>query len=66
MAQFWVIGGQYKDTSFRELEAGAREERHGPFATYEDAYKAWSGRTRATVDSATMRFRIISDDAPAS
>lgn len=66
MAQFWVIGGQYRDTRFAELEPGVREERHGPFATYEEAYKVWSGRTRATVDSATTRFRIVHDDAPAT
>ena len=66
MAQFWVVGGQYKDTRFLELEAGAREERLGPFATYEEAYKAWTGRTRATLDSATTRFRIVRDDVPAT
>ena len=63
MARFWVVGGEYTDTSFTRLVPGKPEERHGPFATYRDAYEVWSARARATIDDATVRFRII-EEAP--
>jgi hypothetical protein len=56
---YWVIGGEYTDLSFKMLAPGAREERHGPFATYKDAYDVWQSRARATIDDAMVRFRII-------
>lgn len=62
MQRYWVVGGEYTDTDFKTLAPGTREERHGPFATYADAAKVWAGRTWATVDSATTRFRIVSED----
>ena len=61
MAQFWVVGGDYADTSFRVPAPGAVLERLGPFPSYEEAHKAWAGRTWATVDRATMRFQILDD-----
>ena len=56
---YWVIGGEYTDLSFTKLAAGTSEERHGPFATYKEAYEVWQSRARATVDDAMVRFRII-------
>lgn len=61
MASFWVIGGEYADTSFKTLAPGAREERHGPFATYGEAHDVWQVRARATIDDALIRFRIIEE-----
>lgn len=61
MARFWVVGGEYTDTNFIKLAHGKAEERHGPFATYREAYEVWSARARATIDDATVRFRIIED-----
>jgi hypothetical protein len=66
MAPFWVVGGEYTDTSFRDLVPGKREERLGPFATYHEAYQAWFGRARATIDDATVRYRIVEDEASAA
>jgi Domain of unknown function (DUF4170) len=56
---YWVIGGEYTDLSFTKLAPGAQEERHGPFATYKEAYEVWQSRARATIDDAMVRFRII-------
>lgn len=56
---YWVIGGEYTDLSFTTLAPGAREERYGPFATYDEAYRRWQERARATIDDAMVRFRII-------
>ena len=61
MARYWVVGGEYADVKFDRLASGAREERHGPFASYAEAYQVWQARARATVDDALIRFRIIED-----
>ena len=55
---FWVIGGSFKDTSFREW-AGV-PERHGPFETYAEAEAKWQELAWATVDDATAQYRIES------
>lgn len=61
MARYWVVGGEYADARFETLAAGAREERYGPFATYDEAYVKWQERARATIDDALVRFRIVED-----
>ncbi len=60
---YWVVGGDYTDTRFKELAPGAREERLGPFASYREAWDVWSARARATVDVATVRYRIVASDS---
>jgi hypothetical protein len=65
MARYWVIGGEYADTSFNRLAPGTREERHGPFASYEEAYEVWQARARATIDDALVRFRIVEESQAA-
>jgi len=57
MAQFWVVGGEYKDTHFVEV-LGPGEEWVGPFADYESARKEWAKRAWGTVDEAHTRYRI--------
>ena len=61
MAAFWVVGGEYADLTFTTLVKDATLERHGPFATYHDAYEVWQARARATIDDAMIRFRIVED-----
>jgi len=63
---YWVIGGEYRDGSFAELAPGTQKERLGPFATYDEAKKAWGTRAWATVDNALMRFRIVEDEEKAA
>ena len=60
--RYWVVGGEYSDTSFSAFAPGRREERYGPHASYREAYAAWSVRARATIDDATIRYRIIADE----
>ena len=64
--QYWVVGGEYKDTTFRDTVPGKEEERLGPFESYEEAHKVWATRAWATVDNALMRFRIIGDKSKAA
>jgi hypothetical protein len=59
MTQFWVTGGEYTDTRCDTLMPGAKEERYGPFATYREAYEFWSSYARATIDNATVKYRIV-------
>ncbi len=59
MTRYWIVGGEYTDTSFSVLEAGRHEERIGPFDNYDEAYAVWFARARATIDNATIRDRIV-------
>lgn len=59
--RFFVVGGDYIDTNFRNLAEGASEERYGPFETYEDAYHAWQERAWSSVDSCTKRYRVVEE-----
>ena len=63
MSRFWVVGGEYADTAFKKLVAGGKEERIGPFDSYEAAKAAWQARAWATVDSANTRYRIVKEAA---
>jgi Domain of unknown function (DUF4170) len=62
MTQYWVVGGEYADTSFAKIAAGKAEERLGPFEDYDAAHKAWAARAWATVDDANARFRIVAEE----
>jgi hypothetical protein len=64
--RYWVVGGEYTDTSFRAFAPGKTEERYGPYDSYHEAYQAWSARARATIDDATIRYRIQSEDRSAA
>ena len=55
---YWVVGGSYTDTTFKETVGGAPEERIGPFAGYDEAFDTWRARAMATVDDAHARYRI--------
>lgn len=61
--QYYVIGGEYADTSFTKIAEGKTEERYGPFLEKE-AYDTWRGLTGRTVDNALIRYRVKpADDA---
>jgi hypothetical protein len=58
MTMFWVIGGEYEDTSFLRILGGGGEQRIGPYKTYDEAMAAWRAKAMATVDNAHIRFHI--------
>ena len=62
MKRYWVVGGEYVDTSFTKLAPGKAEERLGPFDSYNEAQKVWSGRAWATVDSAQTRYMLLVEE----
>ena len=63
MPRYWVVGGEYADTSFERIAGGGAEERIGPFERYDDAHAAWQARAWATVDNAQARYRIEEEGA---
>jgi hypothetical protein len=58
---YWVIGGEYTDTDFKQVMPGKTEEKLGPFSSYDEARKAWASRAFSTIDHCLVRYRIIED-----
>tara|TARA_B100000575_G_scaffold276789_1_gene262510 strand:- start:10 stop:201 length:192 start_codon:yes stop_codon:yes gene_type:complete len=56
---YWVVGGTYKNTNFKELETGYNLERYGPFNSYEEAKKEWDQKSWSNVDNCFVRYVII-------
>src|SRR3546814_4900820 len=61
---WWVVGGSYPDGEFHR--ANLKEERYGPFASYQAAVKEWKARSWAAVDDAWVRFRVVPDGGSAA
>lgn len=60
MAQrFWVVGGEFTDTSFKTFAPGKSEERLGPFHSLAEARDVWSARAWRTVDDCYSRYWIV-------
>ncbi|MBL8644536.1 MAG: DUF4170 domain-containing protein [Rhodospirillaceae bacterium] len=53
--QFYVVGGEYADTSFTEPAPGTELERRGPYPERE-AKAIWRELTGKTVDNAMVRY----------
>jgi hypothetical protein len=62
MASFWVTGGEYASTEFREMAPGASPQRYGPFQTFEEARAVWLAHSFANVDKCNVRFTIEHDE----
>ncbi len=61
MTRYWVVGGEYSDTSFRRIATGGKEQRIGPFDSYGAAKAEWQQRAWASVDNAHVRYRILKE-----
>jgi len=61
---FWVVGGEYANTSFTTLAAGKELEVYGPFEQWESALGFWRGLTSKSVDDAMMRYDIRENYQP--
>ncbi len=55
---YWVVGGEYTDTTFSQIAGGKPEERHGPYSSADNARTAWAALSMASVDDAHARYRI--------
>ena len=58
--RFYVVGGEYADTSFREPFPGTQLETYGPFATEREAKVRWRELTGHSIDNAMVRYFIQS------
>jgi hypothetical protein len=54
---YYVVGGEYADTSFSVIAPGHAEDRFGPFDEQE-AHICWRALTGKTVDNAMVRYFI--------
>ena len=59
--KYYVIGGEYADTSFHHIAPGHTEERLGPFPEKE-ALDVWRGLTGKSVDNALVRYFVRQAD----
>lgn len=55
---WWVVGGAYTSTEFREIVGGGEETWKGPYETLEEARAVWRSLAWETVDDAHTRWRI--------
>lgn len=60
--RFFVIGGEYADTSFREPYPGTTLETYGPFASEREAKVRWRELTGQSIDNAMVRYFISSEE----
>jgi len=59
--RYWVVGGEYTDTTFREIAGGGAETRFGPFASENEAEAEWARHSWPAVDNCNVRFRIVEE-----
>jgi hypothetical protein len=55
--QYWVVGGEFRDTEFTALEGSA--EALGPFPSYDEAHREWERRSVETKRHAHVRYTIV-------
>jgi Domain of unknown function (DUF4170) len=56
--QFWVIGGEYRDADFQELDLSTSSVQ-GPFLDYDEANHVWRERSMQTRAQHSVRFAIV-------
>lgn len=59
--RYYVVGGEYADTSFTTPAPGSKLETRGPF-TEREAKVCWRELTGKTVDNAMVRYFLKSED----
>lgn len=59
--RFWVVGGEYADTSFRSL-TGDTPMVAGPFDSEAEAKTVWRGLYERRPCSALTRFSIVQEN----
>lgn len=59
---YWVVGGHYADTNFKDLVHGCELEEYGPFDTKKEAYDKWNSVSWRDVDTCCYRYQIVTKD----
>ncbi|MCE2493210.1 MAG: hypothetical protein J4F40_11470 [Alphaproteobacteria bacterium] len=60
--RFWVVGGEYTDTSFNELVSGS-ERVMGPYSNRDAALVAWRRVAEETRGDCYARFTVAEEPA---
>ncbi|WP_142850480.1 DUF4170 domain-containing protein [Telmatospirillum sp. J64-1] len=58
---YYVVGGEYADTTFTKPAPGVQLEKYGPFSRKE-AMDFWRSITGKTVDNAMARYDIATEE----
>lgn len=58
---YFVVGGEYSDTTFSNIAPGHELEVYGPF-THDDALSFWRNITGQTIDSCLHRYDLTHED----
>ena len=56
---YWVVGGKYKDTEFKQILKGSKIEKYGPYNSYLEAKKEWDKISWKNVDDCYVRYMIL-------
>jgi hypothetical protein len=64
-AQYWVVGGEYTSTEFKQLVEGT-ERVVGPFERRGDAEQSWRDLSEKYRPQAQVRFTIAQDRSAAT
>ena len=56
--QFWVIGGEFRDAEFHEIEPESGRVL-GPFHSYDEANQVWRQRAEESRSQAYIRYSIV-------
>lgn len=60
--RFWIVGGEYRDTSFDEI-VGGTQRLTGPFPSYEAALAQWRRIATESRCDACTRYTIAQETA---
>ncbi len=60
--QYWVIGGEYSDADFQQVEEGTSRV-FGPYNSYGDAHEVWRRRSEMSRARAFTRYMIVANAA---
>lgn len=60
--RFYVVGGEYADTSFTTPAPGTKLDTYGPFGTEREAKVRWRELTGQSIDNAMVRYFLTSDE----
>lgn len=60
--EYFVFGGVYSDTQFKQLADPLMLEHYGPFDTYEEARKVWWEKTCRNVDICEHRLFLVEEN----
>jgi hypothetical protein len=64
MLAYWVVGGEYTDTTCSKIARRGAEEWLGPFESHADAETEWARISWQEVDNCNVRYRVVKAEGP--